>query len=146
MTRPEVARVALWLVAIIASVVVIARAQFTADLSAFLPRSPTAEQRLLVSQLRDGPAARLILLAIEGGDSAARARLSQAFARHLRGNARLTSIVNGAPVDFERDRAFLFKHRYALSDSVTAERFSVTGLRDAIQQNLDLLASPWVCR
>ena len=142
MTRPQAIRVALWLLAVAMSAVVIAHARFTTDLSAFLPRAPTAEQRLLVDQLRDGPAGRIILLGIEGADSMTRARLSQALARRLQGNTGLTSVANGEPLALERDRAFLFEHRYLLSDSVRAERFSVSGLRSAIQESIDLLSSP----
>jgi len=42
----------------------------------------------------------------------------------------------------DRDRAFLFDHRYLLSAAVTPERFTVAGLRAAIQDTIDLLASP----
>ena len=45
--------------------VVVARARYITDLSAFLPANPTPSQQLLVDQLRDGPASRLILIAIE---------------------------------------------------------------------------------
>ena len=60
-------------------------------MSAFLPSSPTAEQQLLVDQLRHGPVARLLLLAIDGPPETApqRARLSQALAREAARCARL---------------------------------------------------------
>ncbi|MFZ0007099.1 MAG: hypothetical protein WAK94_02545, partial [Steroidobacteraceae bacterium] len=47
----------------LAAVLLVARASYTADLSAFLPRSPTAAERLLVQQLRQGLATRLIMVA-----------------------------------------------------------------------------------
>nr|WP_197329743.1 hypothetical protein [Ralstonia syzygii] len=46
--------VLVWLLGLLACVAIIGRASFVADLSAFLPRSPSAEQRVLVDQLRDG--------------------------------------------------------------------------------------------
>ncbi|MBN3793004.1 hypothetical protein, partial [Burkholderia sp. Ac-20353] len=46
--------VLVWLLALVACGFAISRASFTADLSAFLPRSPSAGQRVLVDQLRDG--------------------------------------------------------------------------------------------
>ncbi|HWW78628.1 MAG TPA: MMPL family transporter, partial [Steroidobacteraceae bacterium] len=49
---------------------------------------------------------------------------------------------NGESAGMDRDRAFLFEHRYLLSDSVTPERFTVEGLKGAIQDTVDLLASP----
>ena len=142
MTRTGVAGTLLWgaLVAIAATIV--ARAHYTTDLSAFLPRSPTANQRLLVDQLKDGLASRLIIVAIEGSDSATRARLSRAMTDRLRHDTQFVSVNNGESSGTERDRVFLFEHRYLLSDSVTPERFSVEGLKDAIQDSIDLLASP----
>ncbi|HHT8842426.1 TPA: hypothetical protein ACT5B5_006795, partial [Burkholderia cenocepacia] len=56
--------VLVWLLALVACGVAIGRAQFTADLSAFLPNAPSAGQRVLVDQLRDGIVSRLILVAI----------------------------------------------------------------------------------
>src|SRR5260370_14580581 len=122
---------ALWLCCLALAAVIVARAHYITDLSAFLPERPTAAQRLLVDQLRDGPASRLLLIAIEGGDAAARARVSVAMASRLRGGRQFSSVNNGEPVTAERDREFLFQHRYLLSDTVTAARFSVLGLHGA---------------
>ncbi len=141
MKRPGVAATLLWVVLAGLAVVVVARASYTADLSAFLPRKPTAAQQLLVDQLREGIASRLIIIAIEGTDSATRARLSTSLARRLRGDAEFTAISNGEAVALDRDRDFLFEHRYVLSASVTPERFTVAGLERAMQETLDLLSS-----
>ena len=65
-----------WAIAVSVALAVVLRAHYTADLSAFLPGAPTAAQQLLVDQLREGPASRLILVSIEGGDGAGRARAS----------------------------------------------------------------------
>lgn len=121
---------------------VIARAQYSADLSAFLPRAPTAEQRLLVEQLRQGVASRLIIAAIEGADAPARARLSVDLTRRLRADTEFLGVENGDAASAQRDEAFLFAHRYVLSSTVTPERFSVAGLKAAIGDTIDLLASP----
>ena len=77
----SLARRSIWLAFVLACIVVVANTRFTADMSAFLPASPTAAQQLLVDQLRHGPVARLLLLAIEGTPETAgeRARLSQAL-------------------------------------------------------------------
>ena len=133
---------ALWLCCVALASVIVARAHYITDLSAFLPATPTPAQRLLVDQLREGPASRLILIAIEGGDAGARARVSVAMAGRLRRDPQFSSVNNGEPVTAERDREFLFRHRYLLSDRVTAERFSASGLRAAIQDTIDDLASP----
>ena len=133
--------VLLWLVFLLACAVVISRTTFTADLSAFLPRSPSAGQRVLVDQLRDGLVSRLILVGIEGGDPAARATLSRDMAAALRGDAQFASVNNGEPVSEARDQQFIFAHRYVLSPAVTPERFSADGLHQALGDSLDLLGS-----
>lgn len=132
----------LWLASLILLGVIISRAQFTADLSAFLPRSPTPAQQLLLEQLRDGLASRLILVGIEGADAATRARLSKDLARGLRANAAFASVNNGESVTLERDRALLFDNRYLLSPRVAPEHFGIEGLRTAISDSIDLIASP----
>ena len=48
-----------------------------ADFSAFLPPSATPEERLLVAQLREGLVARLMLVALHGGDEKALAQASR---------------------------------------------------------------------
>src|ERR1700676_4544497 len=132
----------LWLCCLAVASVIVARAHYVTDLSAFLPATPTPTQQLLVDQLRDGPASRLILIAIEGGDAAARARVSVAMASRLRSDRQFSSVNNGEPVTAERDREFLFQHRYLLSDRVTAARFASAGLHDAIGETIEDLASP----
>jgi predicted exporter len=142
MNRGQVSVIALWLTCIALASLIVARAHYITDLSAFLPARPTPMQRLLVDQLRDGPASRLILAAIEQGDAAARTQVSMAMAARLRRDSQFSSVNNGEPVTAERDREFLFEHRYLLSDSVNAARFSASGLHAAIEDTLDDLASP----
>ncbi len=141
MTRPGAAGL-IWALLVIIAAGIVARATYTADLSAFLPRSPSATQRLLIEQLRTGPAARLILVALEGADARTRARLSVQLARVLRSDPRFIAVNNGDAASLELDREFLFRHRYLLSETVTAQRFTVAGLHAAIADSLDLLASP----
>jgi predicted exporter len=140
--RPGRTAIALWLAFILACGIIISRSQFTTDLSAFLPRSPTPAQQLLLEQITDGLASRLILVGIEGADAPTRARLSKQIAQHLRTDPAFVSVNNGEPVSAERDRAFLFNNRYLLSPAVTPERFSVDGLHAALSDSIDLLASP----
>lgn len=134
--------VALWLAFLLLCAGVISRTSFTTDLSAFMPRTPTPEQQLLMDQLRDGLASRLILVGIEGADAPRRARLSKHIAQRLRTDAAFVTVNNGEPVNTERDRAFLFNNRYLLSPAVTPARFSAEGLHAALSESIDLLASP----
>jgi predicted exporter len=133
---------ALWVAGLAFCVWQVTKARFVADLSAFLPAAPTAEQRFLVDQLRDGALSRVMLIGIGGADAAARGEISRALAQALDADPRFTSAANGASAGFARERELLFAHRYALSPRVTPERFTVDGLRAAIAETLDLLASP----
>jgi predicted exporter len=133
--------VLVWLLCLLACAVVIARTTFVADLSAFLPRSPSAGQRVLVDQLRDGLVSRLILVGIEGADAPTRAELSRQLAAALRHDAQFAAVSNGEPVNEARDQRFLFAHRYVLSPAVTPQRFSAAGLHQALGDSLDLLSS-----
>jgi len=139
--RRGIAAIVLWLIFLLACVGIISRTHFTTDLSAFLPRAPTPEQQLLMDQLRDGLASRLILVGIEGADAPTRARLSRQIAQRLRADRTFVSVNNGEPVNTERDRIFLFNNRYLLSPAVTPARFSVDGLHAALGDSIDLLAS-----
>lgn len=142
--RTAIARIAiaLWLAFILACGIVIGHSQFTTDLSAFLPRSPTPAQQLLLDQIREGLASRLILVGIEGADASTRARLSKQIAKRVRADPAFVTVNNGEPVSAERDRAFLFNNRYLLSPAVTPARFSADGLHAALSDSIDLLASP----
>ncbi|AYZ66316.1 hypothetical protein EGY31_24275 [Burkholderia multivorans] len=130
-----------WLLGLLACGFAISRASFTADLSAFLPRSPSAGQRVLVDQLRDGLVSRLILVAIDGDTAAARAVLSRRMAAALRDDPQFAAVNNGEPVNDARDQQFIVEHRYLLSPAVTPQRFTAEGLHQALGDSLDLLGS-----
>jgi predicted exporter len=132
----------LWLAALAACAAIAARATYTADLTAFLPRSATPGQQLLLAQLRDGIAARLLLVGLEGADEAALAATSRALAAQLRASPAFAYVANGAGALAARDRDALLEHRYLLSPGVDAARFETPGLRAALERALELLASP----
>jgi len=131
-----------WLLAVAIAAAIVARARFSADLSAFLPRTPSATQQLLVDQLQNGLAAHLILIGIEGGEAAQRAQAARALAAALSSENAFLAVNDGDAAGEQRDRAFVFAHRYALSPAVTAERFSAAGLHAALEASLDLIGSP----
>src|SRR5690606_25048645 len=116
--------------------------RFTTDLSFFLPSRPSAEQQVLVEQLREGVVSRLIMVAVEGGDSAARAERSRALRQRLAADADFVSVQNGELDAFDREFALLQRHRYTLSPAVGEQRFTAEGLRDAILNTIDIVSSP----
>ena len=117
--------IALWVGALAGCAIVITRTEFTADMSAFLPRSPTPVQQILVQQLRDGVVSRLILIAIDGGSPAALAQTSMRLAAELRKHqAEFTAVNNGEDGALDQDREFLWRNRYLLSPAVAPGHFS----------------------
>lgn len=142
MIRLPARPVLLWLLGLILCAGVALRAHYTADMSAFLPRSPTPAQQLLVDQLTEGVLSRLLLVGIEGGSPELRADLSRQLARRLDEGGLFLSIRNGDAATQARDRELLFTHRYLLSPAVSPERFTREGLHDAVEASIDLLASP----
>jgi len=142
MSARRAALLAAWLCLLGAAAAVALHARYITDLSAFLPIHPTPQQRILVEQLRDGPASRLLLVGIEGGTRLARAAVSIDMAQRLRADPEFASVDNGAEAAADRDREFLFAHRYLLSDAVDARHFSAAGLESAMRDTVADLASP----
>jgi predicted exporter len=139
--RGPPAALTIWFGCVLLAGLIAARAHYTADLSAFLPRTPSKAQSFLVEELREGLVGRLILIDIEGADRAARARLSRELARRLRADGAFRAVRNGEAQLLERDRDFLVKHRYLLSQRVTPALFTPSGLRAALADGIDLLSS-----
>jgi predicted exporter len=133
--------VTVWFVFLIICGLIISRTQFATDLSAFLPKNPTAEQQLLLDQINDGLSSRLILIGIEGDDPAMRAKLSKRMAQPLRNDQAFIAINNGEPIHTKNDQAYLFDNRYLLSPAVNLEHFTVKGLNQNINESIELLAS-----
>lgn len=130
----------LWLAGMLACLLVIVQTRFVADLSAFMPRTPNVRQQLLIDQLRDGAVARLIMMGIEGGDGAERARLSRALAKDLQQTGQFVAVQNGQEETQEHDRTYFFDNRYLLSPAVTPAHFEVDGLHAAISSAIDALS------
>ena len=143
MTRRGLGAVAVWVAAIGAAAVWLTRELVvTTDLSAFLPAASTPAQRLVVGQLRDGIASRLILIALEGTSPDALAKASKALAGELAQDARFASIANGDLDRLSREQALVQRWRYLLSPTVRVERFTADGLRSALGEAMRALASP----
>ncbi|MCZ8251440.1 MAG: MMPL family transporter [Hylemonella sp.] len=126
----------LWLAVLAGFGAVILRTPVVTDLSAFMPSAPSERQQMLVDQFKEGIIARLIIVGIEGGDAAERARLSRALADSLRPQTDFIGVQNGSAEEQARDRHYFFENRYLLSPAVTPERYSEPGLRDAIGATL----------
>jgi len=142
LTRGARLLVAAWLLSLGACGVWLYRSlTLTTDLSAFLPPSATPAQRILLGQLRDGAASRLVLIGLEGAPEDVLARASGELARRLRASGQFAYVSNGAAGANRKEQAVLFEHRYLLSPTVGPERFSVQGLEAALAETYRLLGT-----
>src|SRR5580704_4125987 len=141
MTAARLRIILIWLICLMAGAAIIARSDFSTDMSAFLPRSPNAAQQILVDQLREGVVSRLILLAIEGADADSLAALSKSLAGNLRTGEGFGIVNNGEPAAFARDREVLWRNRYLLSSAVVPGHFSPAALHAALEADVRLLNS-----
>ncbi|HWA12650.1 MAG TPA: MMPL family transporter [Burkholderiales bacterium] len=133
--------VGLWLAFVVACAAVALRTDYSADLAAFLPRSPTPAQQILVDELREGVVSRIILVGLEGAEPARLAALSRALAARLAQDPRFAYVANGADDGFEADLDFLHRHRYLLSPAVAPGHFDAPNLHAALERQLGLLDS-----
>lgn len=121
------------------------------DMSLFLPSASSVTEQLAVDQLREGPASRLILAGIRGGEATQRAAISRQLTTALRGQPLFLRIENGslnergqpAPARQRQPASpLLFEYRYLLGQSACDTGFSVSQLRSELEARLDELRSP----
>lgn len=132
---------AVWLLGLAVCGWVVAQARFTADMAAFLPALPTPLQRLLADQLRDGVAARLILIGIGGAPREELAAASRALAPRLAADPAFAYVANGDASLARADRELLFAYRYVLSPGVRSGSFDAAGLAAALARDYEALGS-----
>lgn len=111
------------------------------DLRSFMPPAQTADQRLLLDQIGEGPAARLLLLAISAPAAEAAAALSQQLAAALRGDARFSEVLN-SDVDLSALDPQWLPYRYLLAPTLDHAAFDADFLRAQLEQRLQDLGSP----
>lgn len=131
----------IWLCAIAVAALAVLRANYVADMSAFLPANPTTNQSILIEQLTRGSLSRTILVGIEGAPSETLAKASQELTASMQSSQRFSMVQNGNPESTRQDQAFIFKNRYLLSPT-TIEHFTEQGLHNAISETIDVLGSP----
>ena len=90
------------------------------------------------AQLRDSPAARLVLVRVSGADPQALAATSEALRAALAADPQFDYVSNGSLAAGLRDLPALHAARYALSPDAAAH-MSVDGLRDALRRALEAL-------
>jgi predicted exporter len=131
---------------------VLATLKVSGDLRLFLPTPHTRSERLILEQVSAGPASRLLMVALTGGDAAHLAEASQRLAAALRGDPGFRFVANGQNLLSTVPDALL-PYRYLLSPTLDHGRLDATFLhRELIARERDLaspaasLLEPWLPR
>ena len=140
MTRNQLI-IALWATLLaIAGVLLATSLRIDDDLTVFLPSDGAPVEGLLFTRLREGPAARLILVAFEGGSADDRVMASKAAVGALQGWEELAQASNGeqpiSPDSFRR----LFTYRFLTAD---ADLLDPATLDTALEVRARQLKSPF---
>ncbi|MDR3389973.1 MAG: MMPL family transporter [Rudaea sp.] len=130
-----------WLVLAVLALVVRNALVVDNDLRSFMPPANDADQRLLLDEIGDGPASRLLLLAIAGAPPENLARLGRGLARALRDDARFTRVLDGETDPAALDPTLL-PYRYLLSTTLDKTTLDADFLRDQLEQRVEDLSSP----
>lgn len=134
--------VAGWLLLLVFSAwIAVFHTKIHTDLTGFLPTAPDRTQQLLLDQLREGPASRLILIGIEGDTPETLATLSRNLSHALRNDKRITFVHNGEFDALSSERDILMRYRYVLSPAIKEGYFDAPALKASLQASAQLLSS-----
>jgi predicted exporter len=115
--------------------------KLSTDLRDFLPSPRTEAQRLLLDNIGESPASRMLLLALQGDEPATLARVSSGLAQALSARNELTLVANGTETEnsFPED---LLPYRYLISDGFDAAPLDAARLTLELRDRAEDLASP----
>lgn len=133
---------ALW-VALLASLTwfVQRELQVSADLRLFLPSPTTPEQELLLEEIGEGPASRVLIIALDGAPPEELADASRTFAESLQTNPHFRLVTNGEmSLDTVPDQ--LLAYRYLLSPTLDSRPLDAKYLHEELVERARDLASP----
>jgi predicted exporter len=113
--------------------------RLSSDLRLFLPDPATPEQSLVMDGIGEGPASKLLLIALAGADPSTLAATSHALVARLRGDAAFRRIDNGSAAAIP---GFVTRYRYLLSPAMDRRPLDAATLQAALRDRLQDLASP----
>lgn len=111
------------------------------DLRLFMPEARTADQRLLLQQLGEGPGSRLLLIALSGAEPDVLAERSRGLREALADDDSFVFVGNGED-DLDSVPDALRDYRYLLSPGPSEGSLSAEQLGKSLQSRLRDLASP----
>ncbi len=115
--------------------------EITSDLRDFVPPGRTADQKLLLDEIGNGPGSRLLLLAVSGAPAARLAELSRGLEQALARDPRFQRVANGS-ADLAAAASDLLPYRYLLSPTLDSHRLDAAYLHQQLQQRVEDLSSP----
>jgi len=133
---------ALWLLSLsLLGVYVVGALRLSGDLRLFLPDPASPEQKLVLDGIGEGPASRLLLIALEGGTPEALADTSQELVDRLRASPGFRYVDNGS-AGAEAIPDIVASYRYLLSPAMDRRGLDAVTLREALKDRLHDLSSP----
>jgi predicted exporter len=111
------------------------------DLRLFMPSPRTAQERLVLEEIGEGPASRMLLLAISGAEPQVAAETSRALRSALIGSGQFRWVANGES-DPEAIPDRLLAYRYLLSQTLDESRIDASFLQAQLEERLRDLTSP----
>ena len=115
--------------------------RISGDLRLFMPAAHDATGRLLLDEVSEGPAAKLLLVAIRGAAPEALAATSQKLSAALRADPAFGFVSNGEQrLDMVPEA--LLPYRYLLSSTLDSRSLDAAYLREQLQEREQDLASP----
>lgn len=131
-----------WVIVLVAVGVFVQRTlKVSTDLRSFMPPAQTADQKLLMEQIGEGPGSRLLLLAISGAEAPTLADMSRNLSEKLRADDHFSQVVNGA-FDSSALEESLLPYRYLLTSTFDSPALDQSFLADELSQRVEDLGSP----
>ena len=112
-----------------------------ADLRLFLPNPVTDEQRLLLDEIGEGPASRVLVIALAGADAPVLADVSRALVETLQQSPSFRVITNGE-VSLDAVPDELLPYRFLLSPTLDTQQLDEQYLHGELLARARDLASP----
>src|SRR4051812_8162938 len=106
-----------------------------------MPSPKTRTEQLLLEEIGESPASRLLLVALEGAPPEVLAESSQQLAASLRDDTQFGLVSNGA-ASLDAIPDSLLPYRYLLSRTLDSQPLDAAYLRGELQERLQDLSSP----
>jgi predicted exporter/predicted hotdog family 3-hydroxylacyl-ACP dehydratase len=111
------------------------------DLRLFLPSPTTPEQRLLLDEIGEGPASRVLVVTLDGDTPENLAEASRELVSALSNNERFRVVTNGE-MSFDAIPEELLAYRYLLSPTLGSQPLDARFLSEQLQTRVRDLGSP----